>query len=96
MSNREHLQNNLYSNVNTYMDCVASQTNINMLKNLSHTSKIHENSSHSKMLFMENQSQQPFPLPLDMIMISTSEESEMAMIVNMIAAKTNEVISFMS
>jgi len=31
-----------------------------------------------------------------MIMISTAEESEMAMILNMIAAKTNEVISFMS
>jgi hypothetical protein len=75
------------------MDCVASHTN--MLKNLSHTSKIQENNS-SKMLFMENQSQQHFPLPLDMIMISTAEESEMAMIVNMIAAKTNEIISFMN
>lgn len=38
---------------------------------------------------------QALPLPLDMIMISTADEQEMAMIVNMVAAKTNEVISFL-
>ena len=38
---------------------------------------------------------QALPLPLDLIMISTADEQEMAMILNMVAAKTNEVISFL-
>ena len=36
------------------------------------------------------------PLPLDMIMISTADEGEYYMIINMIAAKTNEIISYVN
>ena len=34
-------------------------------------------------------------MPLDMIMISTAEESEVIPIVNQVAAKANEIISFL-